>query len=731
MFFSGEDDAIMDMFHTQIPKTNGMPRRLSRLHELAYNLWWTWNPDAERLFKLVDSALWEHVYHNPIRFLSEIERSQINAVAYDRYFLELFDRVMRSFDRYMEAEKTWFSESYPDLNSKLIAYFSMEYGLHESMSIYAGGLGVLSGDHLKEASDLGLPMVAMGLLYTEGYFSQRITEDGWQETNEYELKLEEAPISLVKKDGGDPLLISIGLPGRRTYAQIWEVRVGRIPLYLLDTNVEENEFADRRLTAKLYNSDLDTRISQQILLGVGGVRALRALGHRPTAWHLNEGHSAFLGLELARELVDQGIPFEEARKRLRSNNVFTTHTPVPAGNDEFPVWAMDKFFAAWWSALDISRDEFIELARNEQVWGETFSMPILAMQFAEFCNGVSELHGQVARKMWHFLWPERSVDEVPIIHVTNGIHTGTWLARRMRNLFDRYLGHDWLENIDDPLMWDYVENIPDRELWRVRRHLKRKLAYYVRNLAQQRWMQGGYHPVQVIASGTLLHPYALTIGFARRFAPYKRANLVLSDIERLLNLLNLPNMPVQIIFAGKSHPDNEQGKLLIQDVYRSVKMAENGGRLVFLEDYDMNLGRYLTQGVDVWLNTPRRPNEASGTSGQKAALNGVLNFSILDGWWREGYNGSNGWAIGTEIEQPTTEEQDAADAASLFEILETEIIPLYYKKRSSDGLPGDWIARMKECMRTLGPAFSMRRMVKEYTDRLYLPAMKEQTTELA
>ena len=717
----------MDPFRSSLTNHNQLPQRIERLHELANNLWWAWNPEAVRLFRFIDSDLWEQVYHNPVKFLQQVKRTQINLVIHDRFFLDFYDKIFRDFDRYMEAAGTWFDGAYPGKSEEQMAYLSMEFGLHESMAIYAGGLGVLSGDHLKEASDLGLPMVAVGLLYTQGYFSQRITEDGWQETNEYYLELDSSPINQVMEpDGKKPLMISVDLPGRTVWASVWEVRVGRVPLYLLDSSVEENSPSDRLLTARLYNSDLDVRISQYILLGIGGVRALRAMGYNPRIWHMNEGHAAFLGLELAREKVKEGVPFEAAREELRERNVFTTHTPVPAGNDEFPVWLVDKYFSSMWPELGLERDQFFSIARNQQPWGETFSMPILAMRFAKFTNGVSELHGQVARKMWHFLWPELEVDEVPITHVTNGVHTGTWLARRMGRLYTRYLGSDWSERVDDPVLWDNINNLPDHEIWRVRKHQKRKLIYYIMERARARWIGGGFHPVQVIAEGVMLDPYALTIGFARRFAPYKRADLILSDFERLLKLLNTPNMPVQIIFAGKSHPDNEQGKRLIQDVYHSVKKAENGGRLVFLENYDMNLGRLLTQGVDVWLNTPRRPNEASGTSGQKAALNGVLNFSILDGWWREGYNGKNGWSIGDEREFSSQEEQDRTDAAALYDVLENEIIPLYYNKRTSDGLPGEWIARIKENMRTLVPEFSMRRMVKEYTDRLYMPAWESE-----
>ncbi len=521
------------------------------------------------------------------------------------------------------------------------------------------------------------------------------------------------------------MTISVELPDREVFARLWEVHIGRAPLYLLDSNVEQNTPADRALSARLYTSNVELRVSQEILLGVGGVRALRTLGYNPSVWHMNEGHSAFLVLERIRELVEADHSFEEAAQLVRESNVFTTHTPVPAGNDEFPMWLADKYFSPLWPQLQLTHDQFIELACHTVSWGDTFSMPVLALRFSEGRNAVSELHGRVSRNMWNFLWPDLPVDEVPITHITNGVHAGSWIGRRLVVLFDRYLGPDWMEHVDDPELWELVSNIPDDEIWGVRKHLKRKLIAYMRERARQQWVKGGTHPVQVVASGVLLDPYALTIGFARRFAPYKRANLVLTDIERLLQIIDRPEMPVQIIFAGKSHPDHEGGKLLIQEVYRTVKRAESAGRLVFLEDYDMNLARYLVQGVDVWLNTPRRPNEASGTSGQKAALNGVLNFSVLDGWWREGYNGVNGWAIGQDVDLDDPTVQDRADAESLYNILESEIVPLYYDVNSSDGVPVEWIARIKESIRTLVPQFNTRRMLKEYTQRLYLPAMQK------
>ncbi|RPI34035.1 MAG: alpha-glucan family phosphorylase [Chloroflexota bacterium] len=712
----------MQSFRAEIPNHFNLPRRINRLGKLAYNLWWTWNPDAQRLFSRIDVDLWERTYHNPIRFLRQVGRARLNAVTKDRYYLEFYDRTLRAFDNYIDAKDTWLLRTHADQRHSLIAYFSTEFGLHETLPIYAGGLGVLSGDHLKGASDTGLPMVAVGFLYTLGYFSQHITEDGWQEARNMRLQFEEMPVLPVVDFEGKPVTISVELPGREVVAKLWEIQVGRVPLYLLDSNVEENSYADRELTSRLYISDLDLRISQEIILGIGGVRALRVLGYNPTVWHMNEGHSAFLGLERARDMVEAGHMFQSAVEKIRKSTVFTTHTPVPAGNDEFPLWLIDKYFSNFWPQLGLDRDQFLDVARHVQPWGETFSMPILALRLAEHRNAVSELHGEVARSMWNFLWPELKAEDVPITYITNGVHTGTWLARRLRALLDRYLGQDWMEHLDDPNTWEGVEDIPDAELWAVRRHLKRKLVAYMRERARQQWLHDGVHPVQVIASGTLLDPYALTIGFARRFATYKRANLILRDVDRLLRIVNRPNMPVQIIFAGKAHPADEPGKLLIQEVYRAIKKAENGGRLVFLEDYDMNLARYLVQGVDVWLNTPRRPNEASGTSGQKAALNGVLNLSVLDGWWREGYNGRNGWAIGSDQAYDSYDQQDQADAESLYSILENEIIPLYYNERSADGLPGDWIAVMKESIRTLAPEFSMRRMIKEYSERLYFPA---------
>jgi glycogen phosphorylase len=711
-------------FVRENPNHFSLPRRIHRLSELAYNLWWAWNPDAQRLFSKIDRTVWEKVYHNPVAFLRQVERADLNAATNDRYYLEAYDRVMRDFDQYMAKEGTWYKLNHASKDQQLIAYFSFEFGLHESLPVYAGGLGVLSADHLREASDMDLPLVGIGFYYTQGYFSQRITEDGWQETRGMNLKYGDLPITLLSLPDGSPLLISVTLAGRSVFARVLQVQVGRVPLYLLDTDVDNNNPADRMLTARLYTSDQEVRISQEIMLGIGGVRALRTLGYQPTVWHMNEGHSAFLTIQRLREYVADGTSYEDAVEKVRRTNVFTTHTPVPAGNDEFPLWLIDKYLSHIWGELKLERDQFIDLGRNFQDWGETFSMPVLALHLSDRANAVSELHGRVSRAMWHKLYPECKEEDVPIGHITNGVHPANWMGRRLRMLFDHYLGQDWLNNIDDPDMWSLIDNIPDSELWAVRRHLKNKLVSYAIERARRQWVAGGFHPVQVVAGGVLLEPYSLTIGFARRFATYKRANLIMHDIDRLIRIVTNADRPVQIIFAGKAHPADEPGKLLIQQVYRAVKDARSGGRLVFLEDYDMNLARLLVQGVDVWLNTPRRPNEASGTSGMKAAMNGTLNFSVLDGWWREGFNGRNGWAIGDDTDYADTTAQDVADAASLYNSLENEIIPLYYDHSGVDAIPHGWVERVKESIRTLAPQFSTRRMLKEYLTSSYIPAME-------
>ena len=713
----------MNAFKTKLPKLFDLPKRVERLGELAYNLWWTWQPEAARLFGKLDYDLWERLGHNPIRLLREIGRRRVQQAVKDKDYLALYDGVFKGYDAYLAETKTWTHQTHPEFDSRPIAYFSMEFGLHETLPIYSGGLGVLAGDHLKEASDLGLPLTGIGFMYAQGYFSQRISEDGWQEALNNPLLFEDLPVLPVLGKDNQRITVEVEFPDRKVVLQIWEARVGRVPLYLLDSNVGINSENDRLLTARLYWSDLDRRVMQEILLGIGGVRALRKLDYHPAVWHMNEGHAAFLTLERARELVEDGEPFETALAKTRGQNVFTTHTPVPAGNDEFPLWLMDKYLAAIWVQLGLNREQFFELAKHQLGHSESFSMGILALRNSNGRNAVSELHGEVSRKMWNFLWSDKSEQDVPITHVTNGVHTANWMARRLRILLDMHIGNDWMERLDDPELLAKIDTIPDNALWEVRQHLKRKLAFYLRERVRERWRVGGFHPVQVVSSGVLINPYALTIGFARRFATYKRANLMMRDLDRLLEIVNRPNRPVQIIFAGKAHPADEPGKQLIQQVYRTVKKAETGGRIVFIEDYDMNLARYLVQGVDVWMNTPRRPYEASGTSGMKAALNGALNFSVLDGWWREAYNGKNGWAIGEDKEYESNDAQDAEDAESLYNTLENEIISLYYDRDPKE-ISHEWIVRVKNNLKTNIPQFSTRRMVKEYVEKLYTKALE-------
>jgi starch phosphorylase len=707
----------------EYPNSFDLPYRIKRLGDIAHNLWWVGNPDVARLFKEVDELKWRQTNHNPVVMLRKVKKSKFEDLIKDRYFLDRYDKIVRDYDAYMNRKDTWFATKYPDNSADKIGYFSFEYGLHESLMVYAGGLGILSGDHLKEASDLGLPLIAVGFVYTYGYFSQRITEDGWQEAQNVEINFDDMPIVALYDENHDPIKISIELPGRTLWARLYEIHVGRVPLILLHTNLPENNPQDRQLTDKLYISDPELRISQEMLLGIGGLRALERLGHNPVIFHMNEGHSAFLTLERICQLMnDKGHTLEEAKEIVKKSSIFTTHTPVPAGNDEFPTWLIDKYFANFWGKLGLNRDQFMDLAKIQTDWSdEVFSMPVLALKLSNYRNGVSKLHGEVSRKMWNYLWPNTESEDVPISHITNGVHTGTWIARRLVDLYIKYLGVDWKDRLDDPDMWERIEAIPDSELWQVRIHLKRKLVSYMVGRARGEWATDNVHPVQTVASGVLLDPLALTIGFARRFATYKRANLIFRDYDRLMKIVTNQEHPVQIVFAGKAHPADEPGKRLIQEVYRHVKSSRNGGRLVFLDDYDMDMARHMVQGVDIWLNTPRRPREASGTSGMKAGMNGTLNFSVLDGWWAEGYNGKNGWAIGDDTHYDNQDLQDEADALSFYETLENEIVPLYYTKRSADGLPGPWIERIKETIRTVSPEFSMTRMVKEYTTEHYQP----------
>lgn len=706
-----------------------IPARISRLAEIAYNLWWTWHPEAQSLFKQIDARLWEDVYHNPILFLKNVRQTALDEAASNPKFIRAYHEVLIAYDEYRIFDKSWFKQTYPDKLDKPIAYFSAEFGLHECLPIYSGGLGILSGDHTKAASDLGLPFIGIGFLYPQGYFKQVITTAGDQEAIYQKVSFSEVPAQPAYNNEGKEIVVSIRLPARNhlpdreVSAKVYHLQVGNVPLYLMDTDIHPNAQEDRELSARLYGGDQEMRLAQEMVLGIGGVRALRAMGIEPAVFHMNEGHSAFLVLERMRELVATGTSFEAAKTKVRESSVFTTHTPVPAGHDAFSFDMMDRYFPEWHNHLKISREQFLNLARHDQHWGPTFSMTVLALRLSGKHNGVSKLHGEVSRKMWQWLWPDKSEDEVPISHVTNGIHTETWLYPPLKLLFDHYLGKDWTLRLDDPALWEAVNHIPDAELWAVMNQGRADLVDFVRLRSRQRQARLGDYGQQSVEN--LLDPNALTIGFARRFATYKRATLLFHDTERLKRIMHGGGtQPLQFVFAGKAHPKDEPGKNFIREVYQRSHETGLAGRIVFLEDYDMNVARYMYGGVDVWQNTPRRPMEASGTSGQKAALNGNPNLSISDGWWAEGYNGQNGWVIGDpNAEYENEQAQNHADAMSLYELLENEVIPAFYN-RDSNGLPPKWMRLIKETIRTCAPQFSMARMVKDYTNDLYVPSMK-------
>ena len=701
-----------------------LPPRISRLTDLAYNLWCSWHPQARELFGAIDQTLWSITAHNPVKLLREVGPERLNALAQDPTFLRRYDTVLMAFDADLTTQDTWLAHSAPELLGTTVAYFSAEFGIHSSLPIYGGGLGILAGDHCKEASDLGVSLVGVGFMYPQGYFHQRLSVDGRQEAVYEYLDRAEAPLTPAFTPEGKRCLVVVPIDERQIYVQVWHVRVGRASLYLMDTDVEENAPWDRELSARLYGGDLEMRILQEIILGIGGVRVLRALGIVPRVWHLNEGHAAFVTLERAREFVAAGRSFPEARAEVQRTTIFTTHTPVPAGHDAFSFLLIDRYLHHFWQQLGIDRDHFLALGYHREPWGEVFHMTVLALHMAGWRNAVSKTHGEVSRRMWQNLWPNTTVEQVPISSVTNGVHIPTWVAQELDQLYGRYLGPDWVKHHDSPALWRRVYDIPDEELWRVRIQLKHKLMSFIRERARDLWRKEHRDPVQVLASGALLDPEALTLGFARRFATYKRATLLLQDLARLQAIMQDRWRPVQIIFAGKAHPADEPGKHLIHQVYALAKQYNLGGQIAFIEDYDMHVAKFLVQGVDVWLNNPVPPLEASGTSGQKAALNGVPNLSVADGWWAEGYNGGNGWTISTADSTADLNGRDVNDARTLYQLLEQEIVPLYYQQ-DSDGVPRGWIQIVKEAISSITPLFSARRMVKEYIERFYLPAARE------
>jgi starch phosphorylase len=700
-----------------------LPERLKPLQTLAYNLWWCWNADAVALFRRVNADLFEMLDHSPIRLLAATDQARLDELEGDDGFIAHMDRVAAALDHYLKAP-TWFQQAHgatdPDLK---VAYFSAEFGIHESVPVYSGGLGVLAGDHLKSASDLGLPLTGVSLMYREGYFRQYLNVDGWQQERYPENDFFTLPLIPQVGPDGSPLLVSVPLPGRELKLKIWHIQVGRVPLYLLDANIPENRPEDRAITAQLYGGDHHTRIQQEIILGIGGIRALRAIGVVPTVVHMNEGHAAFAALERVRVAMDEHkLDFATAAEAVKAGTCFTTHTPVPAGNDAFPVQMVEEYLGAYMAAMGVDRAGLLALGRQHpQNEGEPFGMTVLALKLANTSNGVSKLHGSVSRKMWHEIWPGLPAGEVPITSITNGVHTQSWLSPEIGQLYDRYLAVQWEDKPTDYAVWKRVEQIPDAELWRTHERGRERLVAFARQRVKAQLKRRGSPPSEVDAADEVLDPDALTIGFARRFATYKRGDLIFRQIERLASMVNNKDRPVQFIFSGKAHPKDQGGKELIARVVQMARKADFRRRVVFIEDYDMNVARYLVQGVDVWLNNPRRPLEASGTSGMKVPVNGGLNLSILDGWWVEGYDGDNGWAIGAGEEYTDLGYQDEVESRALYDLIEQDIVALFYN-RGADGLPRGWIRRMKRSIMTCVPEFNTNRMVEEYAERCYLPS---------
>ena len=699
-----------------------LPKRINRLTEISNNLWWSWNTEFLRLLKRIDEDLWETCDKNPVKFLKQVSQEKLEEVEDDTSFLREYDKIVDNFDSYMESKDTWFSQKYPDNQNDLIAYFSAEYGLDQTIAIYSGGLGILSGDHLKSASDLGIPLVAVGLMYKNGYFHQKIDKNGVQHPEYKDLNMSDLPIKTVKDNEGNDFITYIKFPKRKIYLKVWEIDVGRVKLYLLDSDIDKNNVEDRDTTARLYGGDQEMRIRQEIILGMGGVNALKKLGYNPTVYHMNEGHSAFLNLELIKDTIrDREVSFEIARDIVSSKTVFTTHTPVPAGNDIFPIALVEKYFKDFWPRLGLTREEFLKLGMKPvENLDHGFNMGILALKIAGKKNGVSKLHGEVSRELFADVWPHIAPSESPITYVTNGIHTCTWLAPKLKDLYNKYLIPYWQDNIYDDDVWKKINNIPDEKLWEVHMERKRKLIALIKENLSTRLRREGVSYDAVSEAIANLHPETLMIGFARRFATYKRATLIFKDLERITQILNNSNKPVIIIFAGKAHPADKEGSDLIKYIHEVSMMPQFKGKIFILENYSIEISRYLVSGVDVWLNNPRRPMEASGTSGQKASVNGVVNFSVLDGWWAEGYNQKNGWTIGTNAEYPSYEEQDLADSKSMYDTLENKIIPAYYNK-DKNGISKVWMQYMKNSIMSTGGKYSTSRMLVDYTNKLYMP----------
>ena len=701
-----------------------MPDKIAHLQDLARNIWYAWTPDLISLFRRLDQDMWDACNQNPVQMLARVSQEKLREAAEDESFVAHLERVYGAFNHYM-AQKKWFETRYPVCKDATIAYFSCEFGLDVSLPMYSGGLGVLSGDHLKTASDLGIPIVAVGLLYRYGYFQQKLNADGWQNEHYIENDWYTMPVTLEKDAHDKPLQIVIEMGDSPVRAQIWRVQVGRVPLYLLDTNIPENPTMHREITYQLYSGDKDIRIRQEIVLGIGGVRALEALGYNAKAYHLNEGHSMFLCLERIRRLMEKDkLSFDEAVEVVWSTNIFTTHTPVPAGNEQFEIKLMEKYLRSMAQNLGISFHDMMKIGRI--VGGdpqEPFSMTVGALRLSAFTNGVSKLHGKTARAMWRHIWPGFPEEEVPITAITNGVHTYSWIAPNLRELYETYLGPRFIEQPEDVTCWENTRRVPDGELWRAHQQNKEQLVFFTRARVRRQLEEKGKSQQELKRTDEIFDPHTLTIGFARRFAAYKRGNLLFSDLERLKKIICDADRPVQLVMAGKAHPKDNPGKEIIKSIIHTAQRDELRNHIVFLENYDLDLAYRLVAGVDIWLNTPRRPLEASGTSGMKAAMNGALNLSTFDGWWEEGYSPNVGWGIGIPREFANREEQDYVESQALYDVLERDIIPLFYERTKKD-YSFNWVRMMKNSIIMGGKDFSAHRMLKEYCERFYIPAIQ-------
>jgi starch phosphorylase len=705
-----------------------LPDRISRLSELAYDLWWSWTREARDVFRNLDYPLWRLTAHNPVRMLQMVPRATLDSAVLDADWLARYDRAMGLLDEARSAQHTWFLEQCPDIRGKTIAYFSAEFALHQSLPIYAGGLGVLAGDHCKEASDLGVPLIGVGFMYPQGYFHQSISNDGWQQEQYERLNWTEAAVEPAMTQEGKPCVTAVPLGNRTVLVAVWQVRVGRVTLYLLDTDLEENAPWDRELSARLYGGDRETRVQQEIVLGIGGVRVLKAVGAEPSVYHLNEGHAAFVVVQRIRDLCEKGHTFESALDEVRRTTVFTTHTPVAAGHDAFPFHLVEGHLSGAWGGMGEHREQLLALGNYDNGGGPMFNMTALALRTSGSVNAVSELHRDVTRDMWKSIWPDRRVEDIPIRAITNGVHVPTWMSSEIGLLLERHLGREWYLRHDEPEFLDGVFAIPDEELWAARQSLRAFLFNYIRERARQRWTTEGAAAAaaRVVAAGTMFDHNTLTIGFARRFTGYKRPDLIFSDPDRLARILNARGRSVQIVFAGKAHPADDVGKHHLQRIYGRALDPKFGGRVAFVEGYDLHVAHFLVQGCDVWMNNPRKPLEASGTSGMKAAMNGTPHMSIGDGWWAEGFTGDNGWLIDSDANPDDHGAKDWADAQAMYQLLEEHLVPTFYS-RDSKGIPRGWLQIVKHSIRTVLPRFSARRMVKDYVREMYAPAMRQET----